>query len=147
MVNAARTTEDHNHLMEQASGGAMREAVLAMGDALVARGSLETPDDVFHLSLEELRALADGEGPADVADLVRRRVALRSHQARLSPPRTLGSGPPPPDFRAAMAAQVGTESTRSPRRRAPRHRRVGRQARRAGGGRAGDARAARRAPW
>ena len=109
MVNAARTTEDHNHLMEQASGGAMREAVLLVGEALVARGWIDVPEDVFHLSVDELAALAEGEGPADVAGLVRRRVAVRSHQARLRPPRTLGSVAAAPDLRAAMAAGAGSE--------------------------------------
>ncbi|MGD9796961.1 MAG: PEP/pyruvate-binding domain-containing protein [Acidimicrobiia bacterium] len=93
MVNDARTTEDHNHLMEQAAGGSMREAVLLAGQRLVADGRLDDPDDVFHLSLDELRSLAAGRDAIDVAGLVRARVARRRHQRGLRPPRTLG----PPD--------------------------------------------------
>src|SRR6185369_7638969 len=90
MVNAARTTEDHNHLMEQASGGSMREAALLTGQALVDRGLLADPDEVFHLSLDELRAIAAGRGPADVPALIRDRVALRARQAAVRAPRSLG---------------------------------------------------------
>ncbi len=91
MVNAARTTEDHNHLMEQACGGSMREAALLTGQALVAGGRLDDPDDVFHLSLTELRALAAGHGPTDTRGLVHERKAVRSKQGATRPPRTLGA--------------------------------------------------------
>jgi phosphohistidine swiveling domain-containing protein len=91
VVNGARTTEDHNHLMEQACGGSMREAVWKMGLALVSEGMLSDPDEVFHLSMAELEALAGGEGPTDVAGLVESRVDEAARQRRLHPPRTLGA--------------------------------------------------------
>jgi len=91
VVNGARTTEDHNHLMEQACGGSMREAVWKMGLALVSEGMLSDPDEVFHLSMAELEALVRGEGTTDVAGLVQSRVDEAARHARLRPPRTLGA--------------------------------------------------------
>ena len=90
VVRDSRTTEDHNHLMEQASGGYMREAIFGLGEVLTNDGALEDPDDVFHLSLAELRVIANGAGPPDTRELVRTRAAERDYRARHRPPRTIG---------------------------------------------------------
>jgi pyruvate,water dikinase len=65
----------------------MRRAVLRIGEALVERGVLSEPEDVFFLTRDEaLAALAGKVGAVDVD--TRRR--LRDEQARLVPPVLIG---------------------------------------------------------
>jgi pyruvate,water dikinase len=89
--------EDHNHLMEQCTVGQLREAMYLMGRAMVKRRILEVPNDVLHLSIDELKAISEGRGPEDVPELVRERRAEREERARLRPPATLGQEPAPED--------------------------------------------------
>ena len=56
---------------------AARRCALALGERCAGPGGLAAPDDVFHLSVEELLALADGALPADAAA---RRAAWRRTQ-------------------------------------------------------------------
>jgi pyruvate,water dikinase len=95
-VNQVRTMENHNHMMEQATGGALREAIYWLGRHLAGVGLLDDPDDVLHLSLSELRTIASGNGPTDLRALVRERTAEHEQRSRLQPPKSLGSGGPPP---------------------------------------------------
>ena len=67
----------------------MRRAVLRIGEALVVRGVIAEPDDVFFLSREEaLSALGDGATGTKV-DVATRR-AMGKEQARLVPPPFVG---------------------------------------------------------
>jgi len=67
----------------------MRRAVWRIGEALVARGMVGQPDDVFFLTHDEvLAALADGVSGARV-DVGARR-STREQQARLVPPLVIG---------------------------------------------------------
>ncbi len=83
--------EDHNHQIEQCTVGHFRDAIHLTGTALVKFGRLDAQDDVFHLSMEELRLLADEKGPADLRVLVGERRAEREQRKLLSPPPTLGA--------------------------------------------------------
>ena len=56
---------------------AARRCALALGERCAGLGGLAAPDDVFHLSVEELLALADGALPAEAAA---RRAAWRRTQ-------------------------------------------------------------------
>ncbi|HUF06134.1 MAG TPA: PEP/pyruvate-binding domain-containing protein [Candidatus Binatia bacterium] len=68
---------------------AMRRAVWRIGEALVTRGVIAEPDDVFFLTRDEaLSALADGD-PASHVDVAARR-STREQQARLVPPLLVG---------------------------------------------------------
>ena len=51
--------ENHNHLMEQSTNGAMRDAIYWTGQRLVRDGLLDNPDDVNHLTLDELQVIID----------------------------------------------------------------------------------------
>ncbi|MGH2628070.1 MAG: PEP/pyruvate-binding domain-containing protein [Anaerolineales bacterium] len=86
--------EDHNHLIDQEAFGLMREAIWEVGTHLVTLTAIDDPDDVFHLSLEELRSLAE-DGPHELRPLVQARRAEYDRRSRLKPPRTLGAPPPP----------------------------------------------------
>lgn len=59
--------------------GAVRTAMLASGDDLVASGILDTPDDVFFLHLGELKACAAGES-RDWRSIVRERRQARARE-------------------------------------------------------------------
>ena len=96
--------ENHNHLMEQCTVGQMRSAIFEMGKALVKAGFLDDPDDVFHLSLDELKAIAAGNSSQDLRLLVSQRAEELQRRAHVQPPPTLGSGPMPPDSFAARYA-------------------------------------------
>jgi pyruvate,water dikinase len=113
LVNASRTTEDHNHLMEQALGGNMREAVDAVGRALVDRGLLDVPDDVFHLSVGELRVIASDPAALDVRAVVAVRSREHGRRATLRPPRSLGAPAAgrPPGGGPAPAEGTGLDGT------------------------------------
>jgi pyruvate,water dikinase len=71
----------------------MRRAVVRIGEGLVARGLLETADDVFFLHRDEVMgALHGGELPG--ATKVRQRRTQREEQARLVPPMAVGKWNP-----------------------------------------------------
>ena len=93
-MDSAAVMENHNHLMEQGVGGALREAIWWAGKRLVQGGVLAEPDDVMHLSLEELKAVAAGTYPGDVKATVAQRAAELEAHARLRPPATVGLGGP-----------------------------------------------------
>ena len=63
---------------------------------MVRDGHLDGPDDVFHLSLAELRQVAHGERTGDLRQTVARRSEEWRRDSRLIPPPTVGSGGPPP---------------------------------------------------
>ena len=67
----------------------MRRAVLRIGAALVERGEIAEPDDVFFLTRAEVLARLDGAAQVPRIDVASRR-ALWSEQARLMPPRMVG---------------------------------------------------------
>ena len=95
-VNGVRMMENHNHMMEQATGGALREAVYRVGQRLVHDGMLDHPDDVLHLSFAELKDVTAGRASSDLRALVKERSEEFERRSRLKPPKTLGSGGPPP---------------------------------------------------
>ena len=95
-VEQVNLMENHNHIMEQGVYGAFREAIHWMGRGLVRDRMLSEPDDAFHLSMAELREIAAGTGPRDLAALVKERKAELQQQAGLRPPATLGKAGPPP---------------------------------------------------
>ena len=68
--------------------GLFRGTFLELGRRLVARGILDAPDDVFYLSVDEVRALARGATPAvhDVRHLVTRRRGEVAEAATLVVP-------------------------------------------------------------
>ena len=82
--------ENHNYLMEQNTVGQMREAMHRIGESLVGAGLVDDPADALHISLDELKQVAAGNGPEDLRLLVRQRSEERDRQAKLAAPPTLG---------------------------------------------------------
>jgi phosphohistidine swiveling domain-containing protein len=87
--------EDHNYLMEQSTVGQMREAMHLVGESLVKTGLIDHPADVLHISLDELKHLADGNGPDNLRSLVVQREDERARLGKLTPPPSLGKLPQP----------------------------------------------------
>ena len=94
-IGQVKQMENHNHMMEQRTTGTMREAIHFVGEALVAKRLIDDPDDVLHLSFDELGEVAKGSGLDDLRTLVRERAKERENRSRFSPPPTLGDGPIP----------------------------------------------------
>jgi AcrR family transcriptional regulator len=49
-ANQVKLMETRNHLIEQCTDGTLRAAIFEVGKALVARGTIDEPDDVLHIS-------------------------------------------------------------------------------------------------
>ncbi|MGD9892515.1 MAG: PEP/pyruvate-binding domain-containing protein [Dehalococcoidia bacterium] len=106
--------ENHNHLMEQMTVGSFREAIGRLGGRLARHGAIETADDVLHLSLAELRALAANATLPNLRSIVQERRTEMEQRARLRPPHILGDGTLPPDPRSIfdLPPGVGRDGTR-----------------------------------
>jgi phosphohistidine swiveling domain-containing protein len=68
--------------------GSVRVPVLALGRPLVQAGTVERPDDLFYLTMPELRQLS--AKPKASFELVKSRRAEHAHQERLNPPLSVG---------------------------------------------------------
>jgi pyruvate,water dikinase len=86
--------ENSNALIEQETTGTYREAVDLVGRRLVAMGLLDDADDVYHLSLDELRAVSRDPRSVDVASIVPIRRMELAEQDQRRPPPVLGQEAP-----------------------------------------------------
>ncbi|MEU9148146.1 PEP/pyruvate-binding domain-containing protein [Streptomyces sp. NPDC048349] len=84
---------------------AMRRALLETGHRLVAAGVLDTPEDVFHLRLDELARIGDWPPPPELAAALRAFVTRRK-AARAALARTPLVPPPPPPARPFGATRT-----------------------------------------
>lgn len=95
--------EEHNFYIDQRILSLLHHFYRAVGEALVDRGVLDSPDDVFMLYLDEIRELFGQPDLANRADearaLAHRRRAELAQAATLSPPLAIGepvdAGPHP----------------------------------------------------
>jgi pyruvate,water dikinase len=82
--------------------GSLRVPLLALGEKLAARGGLESRDDIFYLTIEEIKGIGAGvAGPAPSQVASRRRGMER--WSRLTPPPFLGAPPDPSQIPPEMA--------------------------------------------
>ncbi|MCA8921360.1 MAG: hypothetical protein KDD82_06095, partial [Planctomycetes bacterium] len=86
----------------------LRQVFLEAGQRLHARGTLETPDDVFFLELAELEAALAGAPAPDLAERVRSRRAERVRNLAQEPPRLVVEVPgcPPRPIYAGGAERM-----------------------------------------
>jgi phosphohistidine swiveling domain-containing protein len=85
-------SEDHNFWIDFRSMYRVRHAFLEVGRRLAADGALAAAEDVFYLTLEEVRE--NGARPAlDRGALVAERRAARERFRRIAPPPMLGAAP------------------------------------------------------
>jgi phosphohistidine swiveling domain-containing protein len=79
-------TEDHNYWMDQSSAGIVRDAAHVVGQRLVRDGVIDDPEDVLHLTLDEVKS-----PPKDARALVAERKAEFERQKTLDPPMQIGT--------------------------------------------------------
>src|SRR5215210_4021422 len=92
-------SEDHGFWIDFHAMSWVRRVFLEFGRRFAEAGVLEQPDDVFHLTLDELRETAEKLPDLDRRELVAQRKAEIEHFRTIQPPPALGSPPPgpPPD--------------------------------------------------
>ena len=88
--------EDHNYYMEQCTVGTMREAIFEVGELMVRKDLIDSPDDIFHFSFDELRTIAQEKKPCDQRNFVKERMNEWEHRKRMRPPQWLGVQPEDP---------------------------------------------------
>lgn len=102
-----RFLENHNYYMEQCTMGTMREAIFEVGQKLVEKNLIDTPDDVCHLSIAELKTLAKKTSPTDQRPLVQHRKQEQERRKKMNPPKTLGAAPKPSTDKKEETKEVG----------------------------------------
>lgn len=92
----ARSLEDHNHMMEGAAMGTLREAINDVGTHMLALDLIDKADSVRYFGIRDLKRLARMRECPDQRPFVRARVAELERQHRMKAPELLGRKPRPP---------------------------------------------------
>jgi pyruvate,water dikinase len=99
---AAFLQEEHNFYIDQRGIALLRLFYLRVGNRLAEAGLLAAPDDVFMLTIDEVRGIVAGAGGAETAEETRQLVWVRRDEMEtargLTPPPFIGvppAGPPP----------------------------------------------------
>jgi phosphohistidine swiveling domain-containing protein len=92
-------SEDHGFWIDFNSTARVRRVIMEFGRRFAQASVIERADDIFHLTLSEVRETAEQIPNLDRKDLVARRKAERQQFAAMQPPPALGTPPPgpPPD--------------------------------------------------
>jgi phosphohistidine swiveling domain-containing protein len=106
-IIGVRFLENHNYYMEQCTMGTMREAIFEVGQKLVEKNLIDTPDDVCHFSIAELKTLAKETNPNNQRAFVQHRKEERERRKKMKPPKTLGAPPKPSDNKQEETKEVG----------------------------------------
>lgn len=90
--------EDHNYWIDQRSTYKVRRVILEFGNRFANAGIIDDPEDVFMLTLAELRETANSMAGDHRATVAERRAEME-HFATIRPPDAIGTPPPapPPD--------------------------------------------------
>lgn len=96
---AAPLRENHNMLIDFKAQYLLRQLLLEFGRRFAAAGAIDQPDDVFYLTLDELRESMAAPGAGDRRQAVAERRAAIAHFGAIAAPPALGTPPPgpPPD--------------------------------------------------
>jgi pyruvate,water dikinase len=87
-------SEDHNFWIDFRSMYEVRRVFLECGRRLTAAGALDQPDDIFYLTIDEVRADLVRTGRRPRQALVAARRAEIAHFREVTPPPVLGTRPP-----------------------------------------------------
>jgi rifampicin phosphotransferase len=92
--------EEHNFYIDQRGLALLRLFYLRVGERLVQQGRLALPDDVFMLTIDELRTVVADTGNAEAINQVQALVQTRRDEMELArtltPPPFIGAAPPEP---------------------------------------------------
>ena len=86
--------EDHAFYIDQGTMATIRILIVEMGSRLAAKGVLDSSDDVFYITLAELKTAMEGSVASDLMSRVEGRRAERERFSKVIPPRFLGTAPP-----------------------------------------------------
>jgi phosphohistidine swiveling domain-containing protein len=89
-------SEDHGFWIDFHAMTRVRRVILEFGRRFAEAGVLEQPDDVFHLTLDELREAAEKLPDLDRRGLTAQRKAEIEHFRTIQSPPSLGTLPPGP---------------------------------------------------
>lgn len=111
--------EEHNFYIDQRLISLLRLFYLDVGARFVDAGVLEAPDDIFMLTIDEIRGLITVPEPDRARALVAARQDELRQAAALSPPPSIGdppAAPPPPDtpMSRSLAAFFGWRPSAAP---------------------------------
>jgi pyruvate,water dikinase len=87
-------TQEHEFWIDYGSVDRVRRVLRELGRRLAAAGSIDQPDDVFYLTLDELREAATSAPGHDRRPLVAARRAEIERFRAITPPAALGTPPP-----------------------------------------------------
>jgi rifampicin phosphotransferase len=92
-------SEDHGFWLDQRSWYRVRLVLLEFGRRFAAAGVIDERDDIFYLTLPEIRETAEGPPRLDRRRLIAGRRAEMEYFRTIAPPPAIGMAPssPPPD--------------------------------------------------
>jgi pyruvate,water dikinase len=93
---ATALQEDHNFWIDQRTVYQVRRVLLEFGRRFTGAGAIERPDDVFYLTLNEVRETAIAPAGRDRRAAVRERKAEIERYRTVVPPPALGTNPSRP---------------------------------------------------
>jgi rifampicin phosphotransferase len=98
--------EDHNHWIEQVSGGLLRRAIMAASQWLLQAGMLAARQDVFWLTFAEIAGGLKAETAGSLAETVAARRAQHTQWATFIAPPILGVPPAQLPSRPPLSGEV-----------------------------------------
>ena len=104
---AAPLREDHNMLIDFKAQYLLRQLLLEFGRRFAAGGVIDQPDDVFYLTLDELRESMAAPSAGDRRQAVAERRAAMAHFGAITPPTALGTPPPGPPPENPVSRALG----------------------------------------
>jgi phosphohistidine swiveling domain-containing protein len=99
--------EDHNYWIDCKGMYQMRRVVVEIGRRLAAAGVIAAPDDIFYLTLDEMRAAFASVPEIDRTALVTERKTDVRHWSMVHAPPVLGTEPPGPPPDDPMGRAIG----------------------------------------
>lgn len=99
--------EDHNFWIDYRSTYEMRRVIREFARRFVADGVIDGEDDIFFLTLDEIRETAEALPEHRRQAVVAERKAEMAHFATVSPPFALGTEPPGPPPDNPMGRAIG----------------------------------------
>lgn len=85
--------EDHNFFIDQGSNATVRILIAEFGRRLERRGVLNGSEDVFYLTVDEMKQAMETSGESDLNALVSERREERERFIKIIPPPFLGTAP------------------------------------------------------
>ncbi len=97
-------TEDHGFWIDYSAMYRVRQVIMELGRRFAETGVIDMPDDIFHLSMEEVQTASNDLAGVDVKGLIVARKDEIRHFEHITPPPILGTdhGPPPDNFLMRM---------------------------------------------